>query len=132
MKAKLSEEERRLLKMRNYLNRKRPWFRRQEWFRYKRLGDSWRKPRGKHSKLREHKGYRIPIVDAGYRGPRKVRGLHPSGFKEVLVRNVKDLEKINPEREAARIASTVGMRKRLEIEKKAEELGIRVLNPVKR
>ncbi|MEL9915033.1 MAG: eL32 family ribosomal protein, partial [Thermoplasmatales archaeon] len=35
------------------MNRKRPEFHRQEWFRYKKLGDSWRKPRGKHSKLRE-------------------------------------------------------------------------------
>ncbi len=132
MKPKLTEEERRLLKIRNRLNLKRPWFRRQEWFRYKRVGESWRRPRGKHSKLREKKGYRIPVVDAGYRGPKKVRGLHPSGFREVLVHNPKELEKINPEREAVRIASTVGMRKRLEIEKKAEELGIRVLNPVKR
>ena len=129
IKPKLSDEEKRLLRLRNRMNRKRPKFRRQEWFRYKRLGDSWRKPRGKHSKMREHKGYRPPVVDSGYRGPRKVRGLHPSGFKEVLVHNPKELDRVNPEREAIRIASRVGMKKRIAIEKKAEELGIRVLNP---
>ncbi len=132
LKAKLSDEERRLLKIRNELNRKRPWFRRQEWFRYKRLGDAWRRPKGKHSKMREHKGYRPPVVDSGYRGPKKVRGLHPSGFREVLVYNPKELEGINPEREAIRIASRVGVRKRMEIEKKAKEMNIRVLNPMLR
>ncbi len=129
IKPKLSDEERRLLRIRNMMNRKRPKFRRQEWFRYKRLGEKWRRPKGKHSKMREHKGYRPPVVDSGYRGPRKVRGLHPSGFREVLVHNPKELDGIDPEREAIRIASRVGMKKRLEIEKKAEELGIRVLNP---
>ncbi len=132
LKPKLSDEERRLLKIRNELNRKRPWFRRQEWFRYKRLGDAWRRPKGKHSKMREHKGYRPPVVDSGYRGPKKVRGLHPSGFREVLVYNPKELEGINPEREAIRIASRVGVRKRMEIEKKAKEMNIRVLNPMLR
>ncbi|AGB04984.1 ribosomal protein L32E [Aciduliprofundum sp. MAR08-339] len=132
LKPKLSDEERRLLKIRNELNRKRPWFRRQEWFRYKRLGDAWRRPKGKHSKMREHKGYRPPVVDSGYRGPKKVRGLHPSGFREVLVYNPRELEGINPEREAIRIASRVGVRKRMEIEKKAKEMNIRVLNPMLR
>ncbi len=132
LKPKLTDEEKRLLRIRNKMNQKRPKFRRQEWFRYKRLGTAWRKPRGKHSKMREHKGYRPPVVDSGYRGPKKVRGLHPSGFKEVLVYNVKDLEKVDPEREAIRIASRVGVKKRTVIEKKAEELKIRVLNPMRR
>ena len=132
IKPKLSEEEKRLLRIRNRMNRKRPKFRRQEWFRYKRLSDSWRKPKGKHSKMREHKGYRPPVVDSGYRNPKKVRGLHPSGFKEILVHNPGELDSVNPEREAVRIAGRVGVRKRLEIEKKAEELGIRILNPMHR
>ena len=132
IKPKLNDEEKRLLKIRNRMNRMRPKFRRQEWFRYKRLGDSWRRPKGKHSKMREHKGYRPPVVGSGYRNPKKVRGLHPSGFKEILVHNPRDLDFVNPEREAVRIASRVGVRKRLEIEKKAEELGIRVLNPMHR
>ncbi|MEM0150582.1 MAG: eL32 family ribosomal protein, partial [Thermoplasmata archaeon] len=33
------------------LARKRPLFRRQEWFRYKKLGEAWRRPKGKHSKM---------------------------------------------------------------------------------
>lgn len=125
---KLSPEEKRLLKIKNEMGRKRTAFRRQEWFRYGKFGDEWRKPRGKKSKLREHLGRRPPVVDPGYRGPKKVRGLHPSGFREVLVHNVTELDSINPERDAARIASTVGARKRELIEDKATELNIKVLN----
>ena len=132
IKPKLNDDEKRLLKIRNNINRKRPKFRRQEGFRYRRLGDSWRKPKGKHSKMRKHKGYRPPVVDSGYRGPKKVRGLHPSGFREILVHNPDELDNVNPDFEAVRIASRVGVRKRINIEKRAEELGIRVLNPMHR
>jgi len=53
-------------------------------------------------------------------------------LKEILVYNLKGLEKINPEKEACRIASNVGKKKKLEIMKKAEELKIRILNPLKK
>ncbi|MFQ5908062.1 MAG: 50S ribosomal protein L32e [Thermoplasmata archaeon] len=108
----------------------RPAFRRQEWFRYKRLGDAWRRPRGHHSKLRRRKGYRPPLPSAGHRGPRWARGLHPSGFKEVLVHRPAELDTLNPETQAARIAHSVGTRKRVSIQERADELGIRVLNRV--
>lgn len=129
IKPKLTENEKRLLRIKNKNSVKRVEFRRQEWFRYKKLGDSWRKPRGKHSKQREHLARRPPVVDAGFRGPSAVRGLHPSGFKEVLVYTPKDLESLDPMREAARIGATVGSRKRELIMEKAEELNVRVLNP---
>ncbi|HDJ27296.1 MAG TPA: 50S ribosomal protein L32e [Aciduliprofundum sp.] len=128
VKPSLSAEEKRLLELRNRLNRKRPEFRRQEWFRYKRLGEKWRRPRGLHSKMRKRKKYRPPVVEVGYRGPRLVRGLHPSGFREVLVHRPEDLEGLDPSRVAVRIASSVGGRKREKIIARADELGIRVLN----
>ncbi|GGM72070.1 50S ribosomal protein L32e [Thermogymnomonas acidicola] len=128
LKPSLSEYEKRLLKIKVEQARKRPAFRRQEWFRYKKLGDAWRKPRGKHSKMREHLARRPPVVDSGFRSPRIVRGLHPSGFREVLVNNVSELERLDRNREAARIASKVGAKKREAILKRADELGIRVIN----
>jgi len=131
LKVELDQEGKRLLELRNKMNRKRPEFHRQEWFRYIRLGSSWRKPRGKHSKLREKKGYRHAIVESGYRGPRTARYLHPSGFREIYVNNIKDLEKINPKTEGARLSSHIGKRKRIEIQEKARSLGIRVFNEVR-
>jgi len=54
-KPLLTKEQKILLKKKNEVNRKRVEFHRQEWFRYKKFDDSWRKPRGKHSKLRKHR-----------------------------------------------------------------------------
>jgi large subunit ribosomal protein L32e len=129
LKPKLSKETLDALKKRAEIDARRPEFLRQEWHRRKRLqGVKWRKPQGDHSKMRQHYGYRPNVVSIGYGGPKGARYLHPSGFKEVRVWNPKDLEKINPELEAARVAHQVGMKKRQEIEEKADELGIRVLN----
>ena len=72
--------------------------------------------------------YRPSKVRVGFRGPKEVRGLHPSGFEEVIVQNTTDLENINPKKQAARISSTVGTKKRIDIAKRAEELEIRILN----
>jgi len=129
LKPKLPKETLMALRKRAEISSRRPEFLRQEWHARKRLQRTkWRKPMGDHSKMRQHYGYRRNVVSIGYGGPSETRHLHPSGFREVRVWNVADLEKINPEVEAARIAHSVGMRKRLEIEEKADELGIRVLN----
>ena len=110
------------------ISHKRPNFRRQNWFRYKRLGQKWRRPRGIHSKMRRHFKYRIPVVQVGFRGPASVRGLHPSGFEEVLVYNVKNIENVNPKTQSIRISSKVGDKKRETMVKKADEMNIRVFN----
>ncbi len=128
VKPKLDKETMRQLKLREVKSHSRPDFKRQEWFRYVRLGDSWRKPRGLHSKMRRGYKYRVNLVSTGYRGPKAVRGLHPSGFQEVMVYRVEDLEGMNPKKEAARIGHSVGSKKREYIEKIADEKGIRVLN----
>jgi large subunit ribosomal protein L32e len=129
IKPDLSKEVKHKLVVRRGIKKKTPEFRRQEWFRYKKLGTSWRRPRGIQSKARKHKGYRVNVVSIGYGAPAEARNLHPSGFKEVLVHNTADLEKIDPKVQAARIGHSVGTRKRMAIEAKADELGIRVLNP---
>jgi large subunit ribosomal protein L32e len=125
-KPRLSEEKKRGLLLRS--KKRKPKFLRQEWFRYKRLGKTWRKPRGLHSKYRKNLKYRPPLVRIGFRVPKAARGLHPSGFEEVLVHRVEDLEGIDPDVQAIRIGATVGTRKRIRIRTKADELGIRILN----
>ena len=108
-----------------------PEFIRYHWWRYWRLerGYKWRKPKGNDNKSRlQLKGY-PPIVKIGYRTPKEVRGLHPSGLEPIIVHNVKDLEKVDKNKHIVYIASSVGKRKRLEIIKKAQELGVRVANP---
>jgi len=119
------------LKLRAKMKRKKPDFMREGSKNFKRVGKKWRRPRGDQSKLRKHKKSKGFMPQPGYGSPKSVRGLHPSGFEEVLVFNTKDLERINPQKQACRIASTVGKKKRIEIMKKTEEKKIKVLNPFK-
>ena len=127
-KPKLSKEQKEKLRIRKQIKKRTPTFLREEWFRYKRIPKNWRRPDGITSKMRINLKYRPSKVRVGYRGPKEVRGLHPSGFEEVMIYNVADLDNINPEKQAARIGGNVGTKKRLEIAKKAEELEIRILN----
>ncbi|MEM2908268.1 MAG: 50S ribosomal protein L32e [Candidatus Hadarchaeales archaeon] len=119
----------RLMKKVQEIKRRMPKFRRQEWFRFKRLGEKWRRPRGKDSKMRLGKKGKPAMPSVGYRLPKSVRGLHPSGREEVLVRNPKDVERVDASKQVIRIASDVGKRKREQIIARAKELGIQVLNP---
>ncbi|WP_339103281.1 50S ribosomal protein L32e [Haloterrigena salinisoli] len=123
----LSEDEQRLLNRRK--SEGKPQFNRQDYHKKKRTPESWRRPRGQLSKQRRGVKGKGPKVQAGYRTPTAVRGKHPSGFEEVYVENTDDLEGVDGDSEAVRIASSVGARKRERIEEQAEEQGVRVLNP---
>ncbi|WP_415381418.1 50S ribosomal protein L32e [Halosimplex sp. TS25] len=106
-----------------------PQFNRQDHHKKKRVSTSWRKPRGQLSKQRIGIKGKGDTVQAGFRSPTEVRGLHPSGFEEVHVHNLDDLEDVDGDTQAVRIASKVGGRKRERIEDEAEDREIRVLNP---
>ena len=123
----LSDEEERLLQRRAAVST--PQFNRQDYHKKKRVPNSWRAPRGGLSKQRRGIKGKGDTVEAGFRSPKAVRGRHPSGFEEVRVHNADDLEGVDGDSEAVRIASGVGGRKRERIEDQAEEAGIRVLNP---
>ena len=128
-KPVLDEETSDALKFRASQKKKQPAFRRQEWYRYRRLArSSWRKPKGMHSSMRLNRKYRPPMARIGYRKITSARDLHPSGFQEVLVHKASDLEGLDPERQAVRIGATVGNRKRINIHERANDLGLRVLN----
>ncbi|MDQ3884596.1 MAG: 50S ribosomal protein L32e [Thermoproteota archaeon] len=117
-----------LLTAREKVAKRRPKFVRQESWRYDRLAENWRKPRGKDNKMRKQKSGMPAIVKIGYRGPRAARGLHPSGYTDNVIHNTAELAMLDPKKDAARIGHTVGKKKRIEIINKAAELGIKVLN----
>jgi len=119
----------RALALRRRLKSKKPKFRRQESWRYKRVSEVWRKPDGIDSKMRRKKKGWPKSVEVGYRGPKATRGLHPSGYAEVLIRTVDDVDRVDPKTQAIRIAHAVGARKRIEITARAREKDIHVLNP---
>jgi large subunit ribosomal protein L32e len=123
----LNKREQRLLTERRTIGK--PQFFRQDYHKKKRTPTSWRRPRGGLSKQRKGLKSRGPTVEAGFRTPKAIRGLHPSGFEDVLVHNTEDLADIDADTQAVRIGSAVGGRKRANIEETADEAGIRVLNP---
>jgi large subunit ribosomal protein L32e len=123
----LDDEDARLLAQRRRIGK--PKFNRQDHHKKKRVPKSYRRPRGQLSKQRKGVKGKGDTVDPGFRTPEAIRGLHPSGFEEVRVHNTDDLEGVDGDQQAVRIASAVGGRKRERIEEQAEDNGIRVLNP---
>lgn len=121
----MAEDKIRLIRARNA---QRTNFKRQGLSRKRKLEHTWRRPRGLQSKQR--RGYRAKGAhpQPGYGSPKVVRGMHPSGYEDILVFRLSDLDELKSETQAVRIASTVGNRKRAQIQAKAEELGFRILN----
>lgn len=128
IKPVLSKDVQKALEIRKERYENQPKFDRGEWFRYKKLKRTWRRPRAVTNKMRLKKAYRPSKVRIGFGKPALVRNLHPSGFVEKMVYNVADLEDIDPKVHAARIGSTVGTRKRRVIVEEADSKGIRILN----
>jgi len=103
-------------------------FKRDGYGKKRQLSDSWRKPRGQHNKQREQKKAKGALPKPGFGSPVAVRGMHPSGFFEVLVTSLKDLEGLDPKTQAVRLGATVGTRKRIIIQEQAVAAGLKVLN----
>ena len=103
-------------------------FKRDGYGKKRQLSDSWRKPRGQHNKQREQKKAKGALPKPGFGSPVAVRGMHPSGFFEVLVTSLKDLEGLDPKTQAVRLGATVGTRKRMIIQEQAIAAGLKVLN----
>ncbi|MBP2133154.1 large subunit ribosomal protein L32e [Methanomicrobium sp. W14] len=121
----MADDKTRLIRARNA---QRGTFKRQGLSRKKRLEDTWRRPRGLQSKQRKQYRAKGSHPRPGFGSPKAVRGMHPSGFEEVIVFNVTDLEGLNTEVQAIRISSTVGGRKRAAIQEKADEINVKILN----
>ena len=120
--------------------RKHPKFIPQNYGRRKRIKRRWRKPRGIDSKQRERQKHTGAVPKIGWRNQKGLRGLHPSGLKEILIRSSKDLDtllvklsakptEIDPKSIAIRFSSTIGKRKKAGLVAKAKDSGFRVLNP---
>jgi len=126
--SKMASDRKRLLELRKELKKKKPTFLRTDAHKKKRIEDNWRRPRGRHNKIRLCKKGHRKKPSPGYRSPKEVRGLDRSGLKPIIVKNVSDLMRLDSATEGAIVGKNVGKRKRAEIAKKGIELGITFLN----
>lgn len=128
----MDPESRRLFNVRKVLKGKKPpQFKRTCSHKFKKLDDNWRRPpRGSQGKQRRKYAAKGALAQVGYGSPAAVKGLHPpSGYSDVLISSIAELELVDPSFEAIRIAGKIGAKKKALIIAKAEEAGIKVLNP---
>lgn len=121
-------EKEKALELRKRIKSKKPDFVRQDSHKKSKLGKKWRRPKGWQSKIRLHKRGHIKEVSKGFGSPASVSGFHPSGLIPVNISTTKELEPIDPKEQGIVISGKVGMRKKIEIIKKAQEKGIRILS----
>jgi large subunit ribosomal protein L32e len=99
--------------------------------RYDKVKRNWRKPKGIDNRVRrKFKGmYKMPNI--GYGSNSVTRHMMPSGFKKVLVHNVKELEVLMMSNKTycAEIAHGVSAKNRKTLVERAAQLAIRITNP---
>jgi large subunit ribosomal protein L32e len=97
---------------------------------FKKMGQTWRRPHGIDSRVRRRfKGAR-PMVKIGYGSNNKTKHLMPNHFLKFVVHNAKDLDVLlmQNKKYAAQIAHAVSSKKRKEIIDRASQLDIKVIN----
>ncbi|TPX65579.1 hypothetical protein SpCBS45565_g05097 [Spizellomyces sp. 'palustris'] len=105
-------------------------FKRHQSDRYKKIDESWRKPKGIDNRVRRRFKGQIAMPKIGYGSNSKTRHLLPNGFKKFLVNNVNDLELLLMHNRiyAAEIAHNVSAKKRVAIVDRAAQLNVKVTN----
>merc|ERR1712058_197603 len=99
--------------------------------RYDKLKQNWRRPKGIDNRVRrKFRGmYKLPGI--GYGSAKATRHMLPTGFRKVLVNNIKELEVLMMQNKkfCAEIAHGVSSKNRKAIVERAQQLCIRVTNP---
>ena len=94
--------------------------------RYHKLGKKkgknrvWRKPKGRDNKIREMRRGYAPVVSVGYKKKESERERIP------VIRNVAELSKVVKGKKV--VLGKLGKKKKLDLVKKAEEMGVLIVN----
>merc|ERR1712083_837731 len=98
--------------------------------RYKKLSRNWSKPKGIDNRVRRRfKGMYI-MPNIGFGSAKTTKHMLPTGFRKVLVHNVKELEVLMMQNKkfCAEIAHGVSSKNRKVLVERAQQLCIRVTN----
>jgi large subunit ribosomal protein L32e len=98
--------------------------------RFMRVGESWRKSRGIDNRQRRRYKGTAPTPKIGFGSNKKTRNLLPNGFYNFRICKVADIELLlmHNQKYCAELASNLSSSKRMEIIKRAAQLGVRVTN----
>jgi large subunit ribosomal protein L32e len=89
------------------------------------LHGGWRRARGMHNKVRLKKKGHLHKVSIGYGTKKEIMNLYGSKFDYQLIKSLNDLNRIN--KKYILISRSIGLKKKIEIFKKAKELGLNVI-----
>ena len=110
------------------LRKKKPKFKRTDSNKYK-FKNKWRAPRGLQNKQRLKRKGHVKQPSIGYGSPANIKYLESTtGLKPVVISNFKDIENIDSKTEIILISKKVGVRKKIELLKKCQELKLDVFN----
>ena len=116
------------------MDKKKPKFLRKDWNKKSKLGRKrkqkqvWRKPKGRHNKLRQNFKGKSRRPSIGYGSDWIIRG-KIGGLKPVIVNNIQELlDSRNHKNVLVMISGNVGNFKKMNIIKKALEMGINIAN----
>merc|ERR1711966_237670 len=103
-------------------------FKRHQSDRFKRVDESWRRPKGIDSVVRRKFRGKILMPNIGYGSNKKTKHMLKSGFKKFLVHNFAELELLMMHNTtyAAEVTHDVSLKTRTLINQRADELDIRV------
>lgn len=94
---------------------------RRQLFSIKRLGEKWRKPKGRQSKLRLEKKSKGKRVKIGFGTPKSERKIIIRIFNEKDIEKLKSIN-LDENRHIIFLSSTIGKKKRRELNKKLKEI----------
>lgn len=113
------------------LKNRKPRFVRKDWRELSKLGmgrkkkQRWRKPKGRHNKLRAKKRSVGKMPGVGYRSPKSVRGTF-QGLTPILIINENQLN--NLKQGGMAVMASIGLKKKIQIATKAKQLGVKFAN----
>jgi len=113
------------------LKSRKPRFVRKDWRELSKLGrgrkkkQRWRKPKGRHNKLRAKKRSVGKMPGVGYRSPKSIRGTF-QGLTPIWIINESQLN--NLKQEGIAVMASIGLKKRIQIATKAKQLGVKFVN----
>ncbi|PIY60245.1 50S ribosomal protein L32e [Candidatus Woesearchaeota archaeon CG_4_10_14_0_8_um_filter_47_5] len=117
-----------LLEARKQLKKRKPHFIQQDAYKLGRIDSVWKKPRGKTPRVRLKMRGQTPIISQGWRSPKAVRGLHPTGVEQVIINTPSQIALLDPKKQGALVAKNVGTKKKVEIVTAGLAKGITFLN----